>query len=71
MDNDIKYILSDLGLITQVGLTVIVCLIIGLIIGIMADKWMNHEWIFKTIGIIMGLSAGLYQAYRVLLKKIQ
>ena len=71
MDDDIKSIISNLGLVTQLGLVVVLCLVIGLFCGYLADKWTQHGSIFKMLGIILGLGAGLWQAYRLIMEKIK
>lgn len=71
ISNDIRNIISDLGLITQIGLMVVICLGIGLVLGLMADKWVVPGPIFKIIGIILGMSTGIWQAYRMLSRRLQ
>ena len=71
MDDDIKNIFSDLGLIMQVGLVVVICLAIGLILGLLADRWIAESFVFKIIGIVLGLTAGILQAYRILNEKLE
>ena len=63
--------MANLGLVTQVGLVVVVCLVVGLILGYLADKWIQQRVIFKLLGIILGLMAGLWQAYRLVMEKIK
>ena len=70
-ENDLKSLFENLGLITQVGLVVVVSLLLGLGLGILAAKWTGGEAICRVAGVILGLGAGLYQAYRVLMEKIQ
>lgn len=71
MDDDTKSIISNLGLVTQLGLVVVLCLVIGLFCGYLADKWTHLGFLFKMIGIILGLGAGLWQAYRLIMEKIK
>lgn len=71
MDDDIKSIINNLGLISQLGITVVFCLGIGLIAGILTDKLLNQDMLFKIIGIILGLFTGIYQTYRIIMNKIK
>ena len=70
MDEDIKNIFSDLGMITQVGMVVVICLAIGLVLGILAEKWLSWGPVIKIAGVILGLTAGVWQAYRIISEKI-
>ncbi len=63
--------MSNLGLVTQLGLVVVICLVVGLVFGYLADKWINQGFLFKVIGIILGLAGGLWQAYRLVMDKIK
>jgi len=71
MDDDIKTIINNLGLISQLGITVVCCLGIGLVLGILADKLLNQDMLFKIIGIILGLFTGIYQTYRIIINKLE
>lgn len=71
MDDSTKSVISNLGLVTQLGLVVVFCLVIGLFFGYLADRWIQQKFIFKLLGIILGLVGGLWQAYRLVMEKIK
>jgi len=71
VEDDLNSIMSNLGLVSQVGLVVVICLVIGLFCGYMADRWIAQRFVFKLLGIILGLAAGLWQAYRLVMEKIK
>ena len=71
MDDHTKAIISNLGLVTQLGLVVVICLVVGLLCGYLADRWIQQRFLFKLLGIILGLVGGLWQAYRLVMDKIK
>jgi len=71
VEDDIKSMISNLGLVTQLGLVVVICLVIGLVCGYLADRWIQQRFLFKLLGVILGLGGGLWQAYRLVMEKIK
>ena len=66
-----KNIINEVSSVSQLGLVVVLCLAIGLFFGYLADKWTEQAFVFKLTGIILGLAAGLWQAYRLVIDKIR
>ncbi len=58
-----------LALITQVGLTVVFSILIGLLIGIFLDKFFKTKGIFLVLFLIIGIAGGFYSAYKQILRK--
>ena len=69
--NELKSIISNLSLVTELGVTVIICLLIGLGLGLLVAKWTDQGAIFKILGVMLGLAAGIIQAYRSVVSKIK
>ena len=58
-----------LGLITQIGLTVIFSILAGLFIGIGLDKFFKTKGVFLILFLLIGISGGFYNAYKQILRK--
>jgi len=69
--NELKSLLDNLSLVTQIGLMVVVSLALGLGLGFLAARWSGYEVLPKLLGVILGLAAGIYQAYRLVMEKIK
>lgn len=69
--NELKSIISNLSLVTELGIVVVVCLLIGLGLGLLVAKWTDQGPIFKILGVMLGLAAGIIQAYRLVVSKIK
>ncbi len=50
----------------QLGLLIAVPVIIFIIIGIWLDKTMHTSPLFVMLGVIIGFSGGIYNAYRII-----
>jgi len=64
--NDLGYYFA---LVTQVGLTIVFSVLIGLFIGIFLDRAFKTKGIFLVIFVIMGVIGGFYNVYKQILKK--
>ncbi len=60
--------MKNIVLITQVGLSVISSILLGLWIGIKLDKWLGTKYIFSIIMILLGIASGFLQAYKLINK---
>ena len=58
-----------LGLVTQVGLTIIFSILIGLLVGIFLDRLFKTKGVFLVVFLIIGIAGGFYQAYKQILRK--
>lgn len=61
-------IMSYVGLVTEIGLTLVLLIIIFFAIGLYIDRRLNTKGIFLIIGIIAGVIIGFYNAYRCISK---
>ncbi|MFP4198275.1 MAG: AtpZ/AtpI family protein [Halanaerobium sp.] len=68
MDNkDWRQIMRALSLLTEVGLIIIISAGIGFGAGYLIDSIFSFELLFKLSGLIVGLAAGFYSVYRLLI----
>lgn len=62
--NDKNY-LSNLALITQVGLSVITPILLGVYLGIFIDKKVGTNGVFAIIFIILGAGGGFMNIFKL------
>jgi F0F1-type ATP synthase assembly protein I len=60
--------LQALTLLSQVGITMIVPIIGGIWLGNYLDQLLHTKLLFLLIGILLGVSAGFRNAYRLIMK---
>ena len=60
--------MKNIVLITQVGISVISPILLGLWIRTKLDKWLGTKYIFSIIMIILGIASGFLQAYKLITK---
>ena len=56
---DRKNIARAMSLFFQMGITVFVCVALGLLIGIGLDRWLNTAPLFILIFTILGIASGI------------
>jgi len=59
-------ILSSLGLLTQLGIVIIINIGVGFFLGYLLDNLAGREYIFKIIGILVGVGSGFYSDYKII-----
>jgi len=64
-DNDYKNILKNLALISQIGISMISPILLGIYIGGLLDKWIGTSGIFMIIFIIIGTGAGFLNLFKL------
>ncbi len=64
-----KSIVYYFGLITQVGLTIILTLLMALFVGRYLDEKFNLNGIFTILFIFIGIGAGFYSVYKQIIDK--
>ena len=57
-----------LGLVTQLGITIVVSVLVGLGIGIFIDKKLNLNGPFTITFLIFGIIGGFKAAYELIIK---
>ena len=63
--------LGSVILVSQLGLTMVGSILLGLLIGFYLDKWLNTKPVFIIIFILLGVVGGGYQAYRQIMETIK
>lgn len=68
MDNkDWRQIARGLSLLTEVGLLIAAAAAVGFGFGYLIDNFLGFELLFKLSGLIVGLAAGFYSVYKLLI----
>jgi len=63
--NDLGQIMKALGLLTYIGILMVVSIGIGYFLGAWLDGRFNTEPVISIIGLIIGVGAGFYSVYQV------
>ncbi|MFH1848348.1 MAG: AtpZ/AtpI family protein [Candidatus Omnitrophota bacterium] len=58
-----------LQLITQIGLTIVIPIILGILAGVYMDKRLGLKGIFTVAFLLIGIAGGFYSAYKQILQK--
>ena len=67
---DYKEFIYYLNLVFSLSWTIVGCIAAGGIIGFFIDKYFLHKiGLFFIIGLLLGIIAGFFNAYRMILKK--
>ena len=61
---DTRKIFEQLVLVSQLGLTMVGCIGLGLATGYYLDKWLGTKGIFLTTFILLGIAGGGFTVYR-------
>jgi len=69
-DEVTKEFLKAISLVTQVGLTMVIAIGLGFAGGHFLDGWLGTGYLFLVIGILLGIAAGFWNVYRMLLGAI-
>ncbi|MGM0437286.1 MAG: AtpZ/AtpI family protein [Bacillota bacterium] len=64
-NSDWQKIAQAFGMLTLLGITVIVNMAVGFWLGSLVDKLIGSDLIFKIIGLLIGVIAGFYSVYRL------
>ncbi|QQY79184.1 putative F0F1-ATPase subunit [Keratinibaculum paraultunense] len=64
-----KNMYKNLVFITQVGLSIIAPILLGVYLGDLLDKKLNKDMIFKLIFILIGAGAGFLNLFKLIDKK--
>ncbi|RAK09824.1 putative F0F1-ATPase subunit (Ca2+/Mg2+ transporter) [Halanaerobium saccharolyticum] len=68
MDNkNWHQIMRALSLLTEVGLVIVISAGIGFGLGYVIDNFFNFNLFFKLSGLFVGLAAGFYSVYKLLI----
>ena len=64
LGKETRKIFEQLVLVSQLGLTMVGCIVLGFAIGYYLDKWLGTKGIFLTIFILLGIAGGGFTVYR-------
>jgi ATP synthase protein I len=60
--------LRPLAIVTQVGVSMVVCILGGLALGLWLDSALNTKPLFTLVFILIGVAAGTYSVYRIVMQ---
>lgn len=64
-NNDYKDILKNIGLISQLGISIVTPILLGVFIGQLIDRWLGTQGIFVIIFIVLGAGAGFMNIFKL------
>jgi len=70
IDKDKKELLQTLGVVSSMGISVVVAIAIGVAIGLQLDKWLNTAPWFFFIFLAFGIIAGFRNIYKISSREI-
>ncbi|MCF8008212.1 MAG: AtpZ/AtpI family protein [Halanaerobiales bacterium] len=59
-------ILRTMGLLTQLGIVILVNIGLGFFIGLKFDQWLDFNYLFKIVGLLVGVGSGFYSDYKII-----
>lgn len=65
-DRDYGDILKNISLISQLGISIITPILLGVFIGQLIDKWVGTQGIFVIVFIILGAGAGFLNIFKLI-----
>ena len=63
MDENKKNLIKSLGMVSSMGISVVVAIVIGVVIGRQLDKWFGTDPWFFFIFLFFGIVAGFRNIY--------
>ena len=63
-------LLYFLSLVTQLGLVMISSILVGMMLGLAADKFLGISPWGAAVGILIGIVGGFYAVYQLIMKKL-
>jgi len=64
-------ILKNLGLITELGLTMVSTILVGFGIGYFIDKKSGHFPLWTIIFLLLGIFSGFWSVYKLIMSKLK
>ena len=65
--SEMRDILKYLSLVTQIGLTMVFSVGIGLLGGMFLDRWLNTGFVFLIVLTIVGIASGFRSVYLLIM----
>jgi ATP synthase protein I len=56
--------IRQLGVLSGVGLTLVICTVLGLAGGYYLDRWLGTQPVFLLVGLLFGIAAGFVNLFR-------
>ena len=67
-DEAAREFFRSIGLVTQIGVTIVIAIGIGFAGGFYVDRWLDTGHAFLIAGILLGIGAAFWNVYRLLLR---
>ncbi|MFW6034638.1 MAG: AtpZ/AtpI family protein [Halothermotrichaceae bacterium] len=67
---DYNKVFRALGMITYLGLVMVANLAVGFFIGYLLDYYLPTGFIFRFIGLMVGIVSGFYYVYKLIIRII-
>ncbi len=64
-NNDYGDILKNIGLISQLGISIVTPILLGVFMGQLIDRWLGTQGIFVIIFIVLGAGAGFMNIFKL------
>ncbi|MBU1863278.1 MAG: AtpZ/AtpI family protein [Candidatus Omnitrophica bacterium] len=68
---DTTEIFKHIGLVTELGLTMVSTILVGFGIGFFIDKKAGHFPLWTIVGLLVGIISGFWSVYKLIMSKIK
>ena len=69
--NDWQKVMRAISLLTQLGLVMVINIGVSFYSGIYIDSLLNKPFLFKIVGLIIGIISGFYSDYKLIIHFIE
>jgi F0F1-type ATP synthase assembly protein I len=59
-------LLVNLGLTSQIGLTMVASILVGLYVGHRLDQWSGGGHLWMVVGVLLGVASGFWGVYKII-----
>jgi ATP synthase protein I len=71
VDKDQKKLLKSLGVLSSIGISVVLAIIIGILFGLKLDEWLGTRPLFFFIFLFIGIVAGFRNIFVIVRREIK
>ncbi len=71
VDKDKKKFLKSLGVLSSIGISVVLAILIGVFIGVKLDEWLGTKPWFFFIFLFIGIVAGFRNVFVIVTREIR
>ena len=71
IDEDRKKLLKSLGVLSSIGISVVLAIAIGVFVGLQLDKWLGTDPWFFFIFLFIGIAAGFRNIFIMIGKEVR